>query len=492
LPRVARAGAGASSVRPSRPQHPARPRPAAPRPYRRLGGRALLFAALACVACALAPAVSQADAASVASRLAAITQHRHMQQAAVFVWDLQTGAALYAQNATTPLAPASNLKLVTSAAVLQTWGAAHRIATQVLAATAPSSDGVLRGDLYLRGLGDPSLSTLSYQREVLELKTTSVEGLARRLKALGLRRVRGAVVGDESYFDSRRVGVGWNPGEQDDCGRLSALSVDEALHNGNRLKDPPLQAARALTTALRHDGIKVDDAPGTGVTPPGAALLLQHESAPMSRLLRHMDKDSDNFFAETLVKGLGRDLYGVGSTDAGVQPGRQFLAQLDAPPGSYAVLDGSGLSYDDRLTADDLVRLLTAMYRRTDFPTFYNALAVAGRDGTLEYRMRNTPAQGNAHAKTGSLDIAASLSGYVTSADGHLLAFSMLCNAPHLDYWRTTGAYDAMVAALAASRPGGVTRLRDAPDTRQHVQGAADADFVADRALVPSPEVPAS
>ena len=452
----------------------------------------MLLLALACAACALAPALSQAAAPSVAARLAAIARHRHMQQAAVFVWDLQTGTALYAQNADTPLAPASNLKLVTTAAVLQTWGAAHRIPTQVLAATAPSSDGVLHGDLYLRGLGDPSLSTLSYQREVIELKTSSVQGLARRLKALGLRRVHGAVVGDESFFDSLRVGVGWNPGEQDDCGRLSALSVDEALHNGNRIKDPPLQAARALTAALRQDGIKVDDAPGTGVTPAGASLLVQQLSAPMGRLLRHMDKESDNFFAETLVKGLGRDLYGEGSTDAGVQPGREVLAQLDAPLGSFAIVDGSGLSYADRLTTDDLVRLLVAMYRRPDFPTFYNALSVAGRDGTLEYRMRGTAAQGNAHAKTGSLDIAASLSGYVTSADGHLLAFSMLCNAPQLNYWNTTSTYDAMVAALATSRPGGVARLRDTPDARQHVQGVADPDFVAGRALVPSPEVPAS
>jgi serine-type D-Ala-D-Ala carboxypeptidase/endopeptidase (penicillin-binding protein 4) len=479
LPWVSRAGAGASAS-----NH-----------VRRAGIASLpllLVLTLAVVALLLPTAAGAASAPDAATRIDTILHNRHLMNDAtsVFVWDLQTGSTLYSRNVATPLAPASNLKLVTSAAVLQAWGPRYRLVTQVLADVAPTASGTLYGDLYLRGMGDPSLSTLSYQRQVLDLKTASIEGLARRLKASGLRRVRGGVVGDESYFDQLRTVAAWRPGLEDESGRLSALSADEGLRNGNRIKSPALQAAKLLTRALRQIHVKVEHAPRVSVAPDGAQLLAQQRSAPVAQLLRHMDKESDNFFAEVFTKGLGAALYGEGTTDAGLQAGREVLAQTGAEPDSFRLADGSGLSYDDRLTTADLVRLLIAMYRRDDFPVFFDALAVAGKDGTLADRMRGTAAAGNAHAKTGSLDIAAALSGYVTSADGHLLVFSLLSNASRLDYWHTIKAYDAIIAVLAASQPGGDARLRDTPAARQHVMSAAEADFVSGRALVPSVEVP--
>lgn len=205
-----------------------------------------------------------------------------------------------------------------------------------------------------------------------------------------------------------------------------------------------------------------------------------------------MDKDSDNFFAEVLLKGLGRDLYDEGSTNAGLQASRDVLAQIGAEVGSYRLADGSGLSYDNRLTTGDIVRLLVAMYRRDDWSVYHDSLAVAGVDGTLEERMEHTAAAGNAYAKTGSLAVAVALSGYVTTADDHLLAFSILSNGHDLDYWRTTRAHDAIVAALAAGRLGGEPRLRSTPTERQHVCGAAGAAYITGRALVPSVEVPES
>ena len=388
--------------------------------------------------------------------------------------------------------PASNLKLVTSAAALLAWGEDYRIPTQLLADDGPSPGGTLAGDLYLRGLGDPSFSNLRYQRHELHLRTASIEGFVRRLKADGVRRVHGAVVADDSWFDRRRVVVTWKPGLQEECGRLAALSVDEGLRNGNRLPSPALYAAQLLTAALRKAGIKVDDRPRLGTTPAGAQLLARQWSAPLGRLIRHMNKESDNFFAEILLKGLGRDLYDEGSTDAGLQASRNVLAQIGADPGEYRLADGSGLSYENRLTAGDIVELLVAMYRRDDWHAYHDSLALAGVDGTLEDRMEKSAAAGNAYAKTGSLAVAAALSGYVTSADGHLLAFSILSNASDLDYWRTTKAYDTIVATLAASHLEGEARLRDTPSARQHVMSATGADFVPGRALVPSVEVPAS
>lgn len=444
--------------------------------------------ALAAVVPGLWPAAAAAD---VAGRIQSILHKKHLDRrgTAVFVWDLHTGRQVYSQYPTTPLVPASNLKLVTAAAALQVWGKDYRIATQLLTDGEMSPAGTLDGDLYLRGLGDPSLSTLRYQRRELHMRTASVEGFVRRLKAKGVRRVTGAVVADDSWFDRRRVCAAWRPGLQDECGRITALSVDEGLRDGNRLRTPALYAAERLTKALRRAGVKVAHKPRLGETPAGALLLARQWSAPLDRLIRRLNKDSDNYFAEVLLKGLGRELADEGTTDAGLQALRDALARVGADPASYRLADGSGLSYQNRVTAGDLTRLLVAAYRRDDWPAYRDSLALAGRDGTLEDRMERTAAAGNARAKTGSLDIAASLSGYVTSADDHLLVFSIISNASDLAYWDTIKVHDAVVTALASGRLGGEPRVRATPSTRQQVTGAVAAGFVTGRALVPGVEV---
>ena len=465
----------------------------APARRRRLLRAAALVAllVLAAAAAGLRPAPAAAD---VVERLDTILYRAGLQgpDTGVFVWDISAGREVYAQHATAPLAPASNLKLVTSAATLLNWGQAHRIPTLLLTDAEIPPDGALQGDLYLRGGGDPSLSTLRYQRHELGLHTASIEGFVRRLKAKGVRRVLGAVVGDDSWFDRRRVVVTWEPWLQDQCGRLGALSADESLRDGNRVKGPALHAAQLLTDALKRSGIKVDHAARTGVTPADATLLARQWSAPLARLLRRLNKDSDNFFAEVLLKGLGRDLYGEGSTDAGLQVSRAVLDELDAAPGSYRLADGSGLSYDNRLTPALLVDLLVAMYRRDDWDVFHDSLAVAGVDGTLEDRLRGTPAQGNAHAKTGSLRITAALSGYVDSADDQVLAFAIITNGDPVDYWSTGKAHDKLVAALARAWLREPALSRGAPSGRQQVMGAAEARSTPSRALAVRPQTPSS
>lgn len=449
----------------------------------------LAAVALALVAVAVWPAAAAAD---VTARIQSVLSKEHLDVhgTGVFIWDLQAGRAVYSQHPSAPLVPASNLKLVTSAAALHVWGREHRIATQLLTDGELSPSGTLRGDLYLRGLGDPSLSTLRYQRRELHLRTASVEGFVRRLKAKGVRRVDGAVVADDSWFDRRRVCATWRPGLQDECGRITALSVDEGLRDGNRLRTPSLYAAERLSKALKRAGIKVTHTPRVGETPVGASLLARQWSAPLDRLIRRLNKDSDNYFAEVLLKGLGRELADEGTTDAGLQALRDTLQRVGADTASYRFADGSGLSYQNRITASDLARLLVAAYRRDDWPAYRDSLAVAGRDGTLRDRMEHTAAAGNARAKTGSLDIAASLSGYVSSADDHLLVFCIISNADDLAYWDTIEAHDAVVVALASSRIGGETRVRSTPSARQQLTGAAAAGFLTGRALVPSVEVP--
>jgi len=164
-----------------------------------------------------------------------------------------------------------------------------------------------------------------------------------------------------------------------------------------------------------------------------------------------MNKPSDNFIAEMLAKGLGREFGGAGTTAAGMRVERAFLAECGMPLSEVWLCDGSGLCYGNRLTAAGITQVLRTMSERLDFGTFWGSLAVAGRDGTLRDRMRGTLAVGNLRAKTGTLDIASCLSGYVASADHESLIFSVLMNGGSVNYWAARRAQDAIGAALAAS-----------------------------------------
>ena len=186
----------------------------------------------------------------------------------VYVWDIDAARLVYASNASTELAPASNMKLVTSAAAMMDWGAEHRFTTELYGPDVPvAGGGVVYGDLYLRGLGDPSLSTRSFQRTELDLTTASFEAFARDLKRDGVKKVQGRVFGDSSWFDKLATVPTWKPGLQLECGPLSALSGNQGLDDGNRVRAPAVWAARLMTEALRNAGVKVTGRPGSGHVP---------------------------------------------------------------------------------------------------------------------------------------------------------------------------------------------------------------------------------
>jgi serine-type D-Ala-D-Ala carboxypeptidase/endopeptidase (penicillin-binding protein 4) len=414
----------------------------------------LLLAGLASASGLLHPAPAAAGLSSTITRI--LKQNDVAGSGTgVCVWNLDAAQLLYARGATTRLAPASNLKLITSASALLNWGPDHRIPTDLYGPDVPVYQGVLYGDVYLKGYGDPSLSTLTYQRHELGITTSSFEGFARSLRKRGVRKIKGSVLGDESWFDTVRTGLAWRSGLQLECGALSALTGDEGLHNGNRVKSPALYAAQLLTQKLKAAGISVTGKPGTGTVPETDKLLKRQFSAPLKKLLKHMNKESDNFFAETLLKGLGKDFAGVGSTRDGLRVVRATLDTLGLPLEDLTLHDGSGLSYQDRVTPEALVQLLFTMGRRAQTPSYMDSLAIAGVDGTLAKRMRGTAAAGNAHAKTGTLNIAECLSGYVYSADGRLVGYSILVNSGFVNWAETTRAEDAIVVALARATVGG-------------------------------------
>ena len=436
----------------------------------------LLLALVLATACAgalcPAPAVAGVDDAIAASlRQAGL----HGAGTGVYVWDLDAALPVYELNAGTSLTPASNLKIVTSAAAILDWGVDHRFVTELCAEDVPvAAGGVLQGDLYLRGLGDPSLSTRDYQQDVFGMTTASFETFARTLKREGVRKVRGRVLGDASWFDKLRTVPTWKDGLQLECGPLSALSGNQGLRDGNRVSAPATYAAKLMKQALANAGVRVTGPPGTAKVPDTAKVVDRQYSAALRGILKHMNKESDNAFAEMLLKGLGKEFHGDGSTAAGTRASKAALHALGVKTGTYVIQDGSGLSYGNRMTAEGVVKVLGALRQRDDFDDFYDSLAIAGEDGTIHDRMRGTAAAGNARVKTGTLNVAICLSGYVTSANDHLVAFSILMNGGSLDWERATKAQDAIVVALARSTLPGEPLLAVTPVLRQHSVSAVE------------------
>ena len=237
------------------------------------------------------------------------------------------------------------------------------------------------------------------------------------------------------------------------CGPLSALTLNEGFGpSGHYVTDPSLWAAGKLTTLLRNAGIKVTHSPARGTVPATATLTYTESSAQLGRLLAAMNKPSDNFLAEELLKGLGASFGGAGTTAAGADVANQCLKSIGVTKG-FRIRDGSGLSYANKLSAHALIKILGAMTKRKDFKVFWNSLSVAGVDGTLKDRMKDTKAARNVHAKTGTLSAASSLSGYVTSTNRHALAFSILMNGSGLPLARAHAAQDAIAEILAGSTP---------------------------------------
>ncbi|MGE5228698.1 MAG: D-alanyl-D-alanine carboxypeptidase, partial [Deltaproteobacteria bacterium] len=186
----------------------------------------------------------------------------HGSGTGVYVWDLDAALPVYELNAGTSLTPASNLKIVTSAAAILDWGVDHRFVTELCAEDAPvAAGGVLNGDVYLRGLGDPSLSTRAYQQDVFGMTTASFETFARVLKGEGVRKVRGRILGDASWFDKLRTVPSWKDGLQLECGPLSALSGNQGLRDGNRVSAPATYAAGLMKQALVKAGVRVTGTP---------------------------------------------------------------------------------------------------------------------------------------------------------------------------------------------------------------------------------------
>ena len=377
-----------------------------------------------------------AGGSSLTKRLAKALAVPHVSQArtAAVAFDLQTGQTLFTEHESLSLAPASNEKLAVTYAALVGLGTAYRIETDVLG-RGQQNGTVWRGHLLLVGHGDPTLSS------------ADLADLAAQVRAAGITRVTGAVFGDETFFDARRTAPGWKPWYYvNESAPLSALTVDRGTYRGRISRNPALAAALLFRDALRRAGVAVGGA-GLGDEHGNEVPLAAVDSAPLSEIVRYMDRASDNFTAEIVLKQLGAIENTVGTSAGGAAYARRLLAEAGVPLAGVRLADGSGLSLLDRLTVRALAGILRAAWADPEVrPAFVAALPVAGINGTLSDRMRRPPARGNVLAKTGTTFQASALSGYVRRR----YVFSVLQNGNPVSSFWARRAQDRFATALAA------------------------------------------
>jgi D-alanyl-D-alanine carboxypeptidase/D-alanyl-D-alanine-endopeptidase (penicillin-binding protein 4) len=349
--------------------------------------------------------------------------------------DALSGEILYAHNATMPLVPASNEKLPVAWTSLILLGPGYRFHTDVVG-VGERVGTTWQGDLFIVGNGDPTLTT------------TDVRRLAARVGATGITRVTGRIRGDESAFDGRRGAPGWKSyfvgGESPP---LSALVVDRA--HGWPALSPPLLAARSLRDALVARGVSVVGTHALGRAPRRAVTIAVDRSPRLASIVREMDRDSDNFVAEMLLKHLGTLDGGVGTTARGARVVLAEMRTAGIAVRGVRIVDGSGLSSLDRLTPAALAGVIRAGLQDPRIgKAFVESFAVAGLSGTLDTRLPGLA--GIVRGKTGTTDLSCSLSGVI--GDG--IVFSVVQNGSPVSFWSARAAQDRFVTALARSPYG--------------------------------------
>ena len=446
---------------------------------------------------------------------------------AVKIVSLDSGQIIFEQDANKFVRPASNMKLYTVATAFDRLTPDFHFITSVYARE-KVDDGKIKGDLVIYGRGDPSIAARFNNGDYFK----GINDLADRIVAAGVKRIKGDLVGDESYFHGAPLGSGWEwedltwsygapvsalsindnaidlnvkPGERVGApvtyttgppsasflnivnrattsakGSRSALRIyrglgantlelsgtiplgDAGWVGGVAIPDPALAFVTMLRDALVKRGVKIDGRVRTVNSRTGGSVIPAYpaneqtigippieiaslQSPVFREIAAHTLKPSQNQYTELILRTLGRNprvLDSTGNTGAlagdaqsasddeaaGLKMVRDFLRQAGIGENDVELNDGSGLSRNDLISANTTVQLLTFMSKHKYFVQFRDALPIAGVDGTLRTRMRGTPAEGNVRAKTGSLSSVASLSGYVTTAGGEHLVFSMMLN----------------------------------------------------------------
>jgi D-alanyl-D-alanine carboxypeptidase/D-alanyl-D-alanine-endopeptidase (penicillin-binding protein 4) len=287
---------------------------------------------------------------------------------------------------------------------------------------------VLDGSLYLVGGGDPTLGTPRFNQAWEDSTGASIDALAARVRASGIRRVRGAIFGDEALFDHGRgsPATAQQPDIADLGGELSALVVNHgetgSIRPHGRSLGPAPYAAYTFAAALRIAGVRAHASPRLASAPDTARAVADVRSPPLSTILKLMNPRSDDFYAEMLVKDIGVAASGRGTFAAGIAQVGAVLARDGLHP---HLVDGSGLSHLDLSTPSQVVDLLVDVSGTALGRVLRDSLAVAGRSGTLATRVIGSPAAGRCDGKTGTIEHVSNVAGWCREPGGHLIAFAL-------------------------------------------------------------------
>lgn len=406
----------------------------------------------------------------------------------VKIYSLDRGESLFELRGEKLFVPASNLKVLTTAVALETLGPNYRFPTR-LYTDGTLKDEVLNGNLYIKGYGDPKLVTEQMWLLVNELKNLPVRKITgniigddtffdsqKRVKtwiknpgaqayeaplgALSFNfntvqadvspgpkagsKPRIVIEPDTEYTTLDNQGKTLKPGKRSRLivNRLKRDDSDEITVSGGirldqpraryflNITDPTQYTLNVLKKYLGHVGIQFRGNIEKGMVPETAKEILTHESEPLTLALQGLNKFSNNFVAEQILKTIGAEKYGEpGTTLKGLKAFEEYLMALGYRPDQYNVLDGSGLSRQNKLSPQLIVDVLRNVKNDLGvYPEFVSALGVMGVDGNVKNRMRGVKSSERARVKTGTLNFVSALSGYFQSRDGETFAFSILMN----------------------------------------------------------------
>jgi D-alanyl-D-alanine carboxypeptidase/D-alanyl-D-alanine-endopeptidase (penicillin-binding protein 4) len=372
--------------------------------------------------------------------------------AGILIFNPLTEDTIYQLNYTHSMIPASNTKLFTTATALSIMGGGYPLKTILFTTDKDIKDGVIDGDLFIKGFGNSVLTS------------DDIDTMAMQLRAKGIKKVTGNIIGDDSYFDEIYTRDDWIRDEKANVKLppISALVVDRnrtiVYRKRGRykrryvayVKNPPLNAAIILKDKLEGQGIDIDGRAVKGVTPPNVIQIAESKIL-LKDLIREINKHSDNFLAECLFKTIGAVTSGnQGNSFYSTQAILKFIKDNGIYSDGTAVVDGSGISRYDQITPGAIVGLLEKMYfDLIHYKDFYNSLSIAGVDGTLRHRLNATYAENNFHGKTGTLKGVCSLSGYLTTKSKDEIILSIFFDFKHRgeNYYRNI--QDEIVKILA-------------------------------------------
>lgn len=408
----------------------------------------------------------------------------------IMIVSLDRDDVLYEKNSHKLFHPASNMKIITTATALKKLGVDFKFKTEVLVDTPGISDGKIAGNLYLRGGGDPDLTSDDLRKMI------------QTLKEQGMTEIKGDIICDESYFDELFLGSGWMWDDAScwECAAISALSVNdncvevhlqpapvigekpivtinpvtnyvkidnqgitvdsldtlqlqkfrierEWIHPSNVIHieggianhipkviqvvdvvEPALYTGTLFSELLTDADIKFSGTIKKGVTTSSAIPVITYWSKPLSLVVYNTNKESDNLSAEFILKTMGAERKNPpGMSRKGIAVINEYLQEIGLDSSRFRLADGSGVSRYNLVSPELLVTILKDMHHDSKVQAeFKSSLPIAALDGTLKNRMKDSPAAGNLRAKTGSLSDVSTLSGYATSMDGENLAFSLM------------------------------------------------------------------